>query len=267
MPIRTLYAQDFPAYLEEERDRPGDLWVFHHLPKTAGTSLAMEIRPILGRSIAFNIDYLDETIPFRTKLDMAVDAGIEEARHTRPRFATGHIRGNHIDRLRRELAPVKVFTLLRDPVRRTISDYRYQLSPAHPLADSVRRDFPTLADFVTTEAGSDYQFRHLCLHKDEPVQELIERVDATYAFVGTIETYPLSFHVLMRLLGSRKNPTVRFNRGAPPNPDEEPSPDLTARIRAANQKDQAIYDYFTRRILNARNATWEALRSSLFTAG
>lgn len=267
MPIRTLYDRGLPAYLEEERDRPGDLWVFHHLPKTAGTSLAMEIRPLLGRSIAFNIDYLDETIPFHTKLDMAVDTGIEEALLVRPRFATGHIRGQHIDRLQRQLPSVKVFTLLREPVRRVISDYLYQLSPAHPLADMVRRHFPTLGDFVKAEAGSDYQFRHLCLHLDEPVQELIERVDATYAFVGTMETYPLSFHLLMRLLGSRKNPTVRFNRGMPLSPEDEPSPELTARIREANQKDKAIYDHFSRRIVKSREAMWEALRANLFTDG
>lgn len=266
MPIRTLYDQGLPAYLDEESDRPGDLWVFHHIPKTAGTSLAIEIRPLLGRSIAFNIDYLDETIPFPAKLDRSVDTGISDALIERPRFATGHIRGHHIDRLRRELAPVKVFTLLRDPVRRMISDYRYQVSPAHPLADTVRRHFPTLPDFLEAKAWLDYQFRHLCLHPDEPVQELIERVDATYTFVGTIETYPLSFHMLMRLLGSRKSPTVRLNRGKPMDPEEEPSAALLARIREANQKDQAIYDHFSRRIVKTRDATWEALRMNLFTA-
>ncbi len=51
---------------------------------------------------------------------------------TRCRSFSGHIRRPHIDFIQTELPGTRFFTLLREPVARVVSDYRYCLSPSHP---------------------------------------------------------------------------------------------------------------------------------------
>jgi hypothetical protein len=77
---------------------------------------------------------------------------------------------------------------------------------------------------------------------------------ASYDFIGIQELYPLCFRTLTTLLGAPAWPTVRENVGAG---EEAPgvTPEMAARIRAANPLDVALYQAVAPR--------WQRLREAL----
>lgn len=259
MPIATLYERGIAEFLAEERDRPGDLWLFLHIPKTAGSSLGTELGQVLNPAKHIGVDYLDASKPFLTKLDESVEAFIAENAAQKYRLGYGHIRAKHVERIRGSFPQVKPFTMLRDPVRRVISDYQYQRRPMHPLHKEFTERYASLESYVEDPISHDVIFNHLALAPDEPVQEVINRVNATYAFVGTLETYPMSFRLMFRLLGANRGPTVHERKSNTTEQEFEPRPSVLKAMRDRNARDIAIVDHFRLQTGNRRGEVWKVL--------
>lgn len=260
MPIGTLFDHGVGAYLAEEGDRPDDLWLFLHIPKTAGSSFGAEIASVLSPSCNIQVDYLTGEKPFLAKLDDAVDGFIGDLERQRFRFATGHIRARHVQRIRQAHRHTKVITMLRDPVKRIISDYGYQRTPMHPLHAQFRDRFPTLESYADDAISRNSMFEHLALDPDEAPAAVVERIEKTFAFAGTLETYPMSFRLMFQLLGAPRTPTMH-ERKAQPSTESAAAPDprLIAKIRDANSRDIFIFEHFRHRLAGCREAVWSGL--------
>jgi hypothetical protein len=249
-----------------ESAAPGALWLFLHIPKTAGSSLSAELNEL--RPPYSNLHLSDEDYraaagggaPFARLLDRHVDDFIASERRVRHRSVSGHMLLPQAIRIAEAVPGTRLFTFLRHPVDRVVSDYCYQLSPGHPAHATFRVRHPTFQSYLAS-ADTDKMHRHLSLHPGEGVDEVIARVGETFAFVGIVEMYPFSFNVLTRLFGEGRMPKRR-ERVAPPEARAavEMTPELRARILEANARDLAIFLHF-RDLLIGHRDSWLAMQA------
>lgn len=263
MPVGRLGTLPLERFISESAALDA-LWLFLHIHKTAGSSLSAELGEL--RRPYCNI-HLDDAQELRAGvssdvrlalLDPHVDAMIEADRRTPFGSASGHLSGVQAERIRTAIERTKLFTFLRHPVDRVTSHYRYQRSPLHPPHETFLARYPTLASYVEEGADDNLMVRRLSLGPDEPVDAVIERVAATYAFVGIVEMYPLSFNILSRLFGEDRMPTRR-ERVTPPgtDPDAVLTPELRRRIAGRNEGDMRLYTHF-RDLLEPHRLSWRA---------
>lgn len=245
MPISTLFEQGWNAYRNEEQDDEQSLWFFLHIPKTAGSSLRTELVSILRPNANIVVDYLAPVQSFDQRLDQAVADFIERSKTTRYRFASGHLRGVHLERIAAARPDLRLVTMLRNPTDRVISAWRYMRTPAHPPYERFRIEFPTFESFVESEHSQNEIYRRLARDPSEPADAVIRRLRSTFSFVGLIETYPLARRTLRALLGARPG-HMSYQRKTEDTGDNavEPSADLLRRVAALNAKDWEIYRHF-----------------------
>jgi hypothetical protein len=248
MSMRMLMDGDFDRYFDPSRTR-GAFWVFQHVPKTAGSSLREEVVQALREfrpETNIHLDGTDTSIPWHARMDQAVSGFAGALRVGDYRFASGHLFARHVAALRAARPDARSFTLLRDPVRRFVSDYRYQRSAMNPDHETFRREVPTLEAFLALGWSADSMARHLLppdlLRRGDAAAALDHLLD-DFEFVGVQDDYAFSFAILRRLLGLRREPKVRqrSNPPTPDNPTEVPEA-LAARLEAAHRFDRALYD-------------------------
>lgn len=258
MSMRLLLDGAFERYFDPARTA-GALWVFQHVPKTAGSSLRGELAAALTPNAHIHLDGTDPAIPYHDRLDAAV-AAFAAGEAARPcRFVSGHIFERHIRGIRAAAPPARIITYLRDPVARFISDYRYQRTPMSPGHEAFRRAYPKIEDFLALDWTGNQITRYLLpealFHARDAAAAADHLMDG-FEFVGLQEDYGLCFVALARLLGIQRVPTERQreNPSTPDNPAEL-GPETRARIAAAHTFDQAVFD-----ILRAR---FQAVRTEL----
>jgi len=250
MKMSDLFDGQFGRFFgAAHQDDP--LWVFVHVPKTAGSSLNGELQPILSPNHHIFINYAtldpaEAAQSYEQLFDAAVDRFIDAAKSRRYRFCTGHINAPQLLRIAGALPHVRPVTLLREPVSRYISDYRYQRSPMHPGHEAFRAAYPRIEDYLRLESDwNKIATTLLPAHVREAadpaacVQWLLE----TYSFIGIQEHYDLSLHALSWCAGMPRRSRVR-RRINTPTPENEValSDELEAEVRARNALDLAIYD-------------------------
>jgi hypothetical protein len=245
MAMRLLMEGAFDSFFDPQRTR-GALWVFQHVPKTAGSSLRGELAAALVPNAHIHLDGTDPAVPYHDRLDRAVEGFVADLARKPCRFVSGHIFERHVARIRRAAPQARVVTYLRDPVARFVSDYRYQRTPMSPGHEQFRRDFPRIEDFLALEWTGNQTTRYLL------PEALFAAKDATKAadwladnieFIGLQEEYGLCFVGLCRLLGIHRVPTER-QRENPSTPDNPATltPEQRERVQAANAFDLAVFD-------------------------
>lgn len=257
MSASLLRTHSLPSFIDAARD-PDAFCLFLHIPKTAGSSLGQEIASHLRPYRNVRLDYLDQSLPHHVKRQRAVDALVAELEGgLKLRSASGHITMRQAMQVKRAHPPTRIVTFLRDPVARTISDYRYQRTPAHPLhADFIRR-FPTIADYVRAEPSRDKMWKRLVARPTEDVAAGLELIERNVTFVGLVERYELSVSVLFRLFGVEVLPEAHVRRTQDTGENRvENTPDLSALILDMNRKDAALHAHFSA-LLEPRAAEWE----------
>lgn len=245
-------------YLDANRDRPGALWLFLHIPKTAGSSFRAELASRLQPDRNIVVDYEDETVPFLDRLQNVVSDFASDMDGVR--FASGHIFRSHAAFIGERHPDLRIVTMLRNPVARVVSDFRYARTPQHPPYRDFIREFPTFADYVNSPASQNKIHEFLRRTPTDTVEEVIRDVEQTFTFLGVTEMYYLSCRVLFTLLGDTKNPSV-YERRTEASEDNQIG-DLEAlmpAIREYNAKDFAIYDYFHDKLRRCRDAILRAL--------
>ncbi len=257
MILQSLYDGCFQLYFDELLSRT-PLWLFVHVPKTAGSSLNGELQPILKPGHHVFVDYTQlDRRSFADLLDEAVDKFITLAQVRRYRYCTGHLAARHVARIGAELQDVCPVTLLRDPVARFVSDYRYQCSDMHPGHEQFVADHPGIESYLDLPGEWNKIAGHLVPdHLRGDTQACVDHVAASYAFVGIQEAYALSLRLLTTLVGAPRRPAVfrRVNTPAPGSEIHLP-PTLVEKIRLRNALDVEIYE--------ALNARFQAVAPAL----
>jgi hypothetical protein len=257
MDVNDLFGGRFDTYFEAAHT--GDpLWVFVHVPKTAGSSLNGELMPILSPAQHLFIDYskLDVSEAGRSYeelFDDVVNRFIERSKVKRYRYCTGHINAAQVQRIKEQLPNTRPVTLLREPVSRFISDFRYQRSTMHPGNEQFREQYPTIEDYLKLKGDWNKIATTLLppeLQAGESVQACVDWLISTYAFIGVQEMYALSLHTLSWFAGVPKRSKVR-RRINDPTPDNDVvlTYDLQEEIRGRNWLDVAIYDAIAPRFM------------------
>lgn len=224
------------------------LWIFLHIPKTAGSSfrlaLASEVKP------EYNIS-IDKTRGIQKRDDAfgeAIDEFLAKEKDRPFRFASGHLKMAEALRIRAAIQrPVKFITILRDPVDRVISEFRYQCTSTHPQHQEFLHSFPTLDSFVTHPRSQNKMRRHLAM-PGETVEATISRLEVDFSLVGVVEFYPQFVQRCSELVGEQL-PYVRervTQRTA--DNDIDVTEAQRMKIRQLNQLDQQLWQHFRDRI-------------------
>jgi len=130
------------------RGRAGDVTFFLHIPKTAGTSVVACLRArARGR--------------WRVRMNGAEEAGLLET-IPRERWAgvglvEGHLPWEVVDLVAGLVPrPVRIVTMLRDPIERVLSFYSYVCATeGHHLRDLYGEAPPPLREFLTLESSRE----------------------------------------------------------------------------------------------------------------
>ena len=208
--------------------------IFIHIPKAAGQTM----RSVLARQ------YPRHGV-VATNGGIIPTGNLERA--DSPRIWMGHLHYGFHEHLRG--ASVYV-TMLREPVSRVLSLYRYIATNArHPLHHHVAQN--GLIDFVSSQVDAeevqDGQTRQIAGVTDgTPGPSSLVRREAnladTFAAVGLVERFDESLVLFKRRLGSRMPFYVRKNV-TPRLPVEEDTNEALEIIRGRNALDTELYEY------------------------
>jgi len=263
--LQLLFDGEFERYFDAAgTGKP--LWLFVHVPKTAGSSLETEIEAILKPSANIEIDYTDSSKSYHVALDEAVDRFITSHKEVNYRFATGHIVGRHGITLRAAIPGIRCFTVLRNPINRIVSDYRYQRSQMNQARDAF---IATTPDFETYIARKHVHNKSSVALVPKPLvdagktAEVIDYVMNNFAFVGLQEMYPLGLRTLTSLMGNPRAAEAKVRVNTEADNQVNMTPELEAELKKLNAIDFALWQAITQRWRTIR----DPLRDYLSTRG
>lgn len=260
MSFASFATADLRTYLQSVQ-APDALWFFAHVPKTAGTSMSFELNGLRPPYANITVDYDREDIPHDLALRQAVGrfcAGpVGETR-----AASGHVPAELLGEVARARAHTRFFTILRDPVRRVISDYTYQTTPEHPPFEAFRKRYPTIEDYVLTPTEQNKMFFFAAgEHHVRDFDAAYRAIEQRFSFIGLVELYDMSFNIITRLMGTPALPTEhRRVTNAEARARVPLTPALIALIRQVNDLDQRFYDRVAGAMV-ARLADWQRLQA------
>ncbi len=186
-----------------------------HIPKTAGTSLRFLISDALEHSQQESPPVIGIDQP---DLGMLYFQGLAaHAKRVLPRLfqpglhmLSGHFRYRDIIPVladRRE--QISLVTTLRDPIKRTISDYCYSISAVHDGQEAFKQAYPTFEHYTQNAGEMNKQFDFLRPFEDAPLDVTIESALQNLDFVGLTERFEGDAGQLLEGLGlERLKPRV-----------------------------------------------------------
>ena len=219
---------------------------FVHIEKCGGTTLIAMLRQ------AFFLDHFD-VIPRDRRGMRFTPEDLEHVRRLRPsvKSLAGH--SIRLDARLHEHAPVRYFTLLRDPVKRYLSDFEH-LGKRFLLKDHVHEGDDCFERWLDMTERHDFQSKAIASTAD--ANRACELLDSHFAVVGTVEEYADFLLALGEVV------TRRFDVRLPPPPDARNvrgnQSDVVAqrarlldrygdRVDAANRQDLALYRHVARK--------------------
>jgi Galactose-3-O-sulfotransferase len=218
--------------------------VFLHLPKTGGSTLSTVLRWQYRHVPPEGILRLSE------RGADEVDA-LPAERRARLRLVMGHFPfgiDGHLP------MPVQYLTMVRDPVRRVISTYRYvQARPEHPLHEALTSPSMSLADYVTSDVHRSQVENALTRQlagRDEDDDDDVTEHDLEVAtenlhrcfVVGLTERFDETLILLKRRLGWRTPFYFSRNVSDPTSAREEINADTIQLVRDRNALDLRLRD-------------------------
>ncbi len=234
--------------------QPDDVLLYVHIPKTGGTSLIS----ILDARFPEN-----EIFPLHSPSteDYFFTFSLDELR--RYRFVRGHFRFGPYDRhIYKHIAQNPIcITMLRDPVQRTISEYRHIARVSHhPLHDGLVASETPLHDFLVQPQyygyitnrqarsvigiypGWPWDFNRPKTLSDETLLVFAQQRLEQFAFVGLMERFEESVQLLMHTFGwSPAEEIPHLNVATDPLPDGLiPSQEMQV-ILSKTEIDRQIY--------------------------
>jgi hypothetical protein len=257
MSLGSLAEHDLERYVSENQDT-GKCWFFVHIPKTAGSSFRSELASLLSPNYNVHIEGDRRPVSYSQKIIDATKRFNERLKRQPCRFASGHIPVSTLAKHVQGWQDLKLLTMLRDPVQRVISDYRYQTTPEHPSHLEFLERFPSFGSYVETEWTANRMFEFLRPSADATLQQCVDFIVARFAFVGVFEMYPLSIRLVTRLMGQERWPSQHLRKTVETEHNRiEPSPQLLDRIRQLNELDLELYNVFHAKLASIPQAMFD----------
>lgn len=235
--------------------RKGVMWVFHHIPKTAGSSLTRELRFCFPPYKNIHYDQFDDDVDRHEGLAQAVDSFLAEHADRNFRSCSGHLRAKHLRTIRDSVPEARMFTVLRDPVERYVSEFRYMRTSAFPNHQQFVERFADLSDYIEAPESHNKQWNFVTSANREASLEEIQSIFNRYSFIALVEQLDDCFEYLTGLTGFPKRPSTHVNKTTTTGDNTVTvTPELRAQILSANAKDAALYDAVTSILTEQRDA-------------
>ena len=252
--LSALFARDFDRYFACV-GAGAPLWLFVHVPKTAGSSMTAEAESILKPSFNIDIDHTDGTRTYQAKFDAAVQDFIARHAAQHYRFCTGHINARQVEMIQAGIAELRCFTMLRNPMARLVSDYRYQRSAMNTAQAQFIANTPSFEAYVArphvhNKIALNLAPREMVLAGD--VAGCVDYITNAYSFVGLQEMYPLSLRVLTTLMGETRTPEAKVRVNKNDSDQVEMSAELELELRTKNAVDIGVFQAFVARYREIR---------------
>ena len=247
------------------RDEGVPTIIFLHIGKTAGTTMRRVLRRQFpaSKTLLIRNRAIKERDPdaqgLRREQTLAFFAEMPESQRAEARLILAHtVFGlhKHVPR------PSTYITMLRDPVRLTLSQYHYVVrNPNHPLHAGATAEGATLESYVTGGSAleaDNSQVRAISGDLDTPFggcsEEMLERakrnIEERFSFVGITERFDESLILLRRTFGWKPPYYVAAN--VTPASRKEPVPESTrGLIEEMNTLDRRLYEWSGERFSEA----------------
>lgn len=230
------YAPSRVAQDQYKADR--EVMLFVHIPKTAGLSVGRSLREAFDRFHSVAWDNIPQS--FRAVARHAIyQQTCRDERHV----IMGHFGWPEMQMFRNHEMPMKCGTILRDPVARTISNYNYNCSSAHPANEQFRKRFPSLDAYVA-DLPNDVQVTQ-ALGLINSFENVLEKLLRYYSFLGVTEHLSASLSHFGRSHGLRKLHEYRENVGANRS-DQSISSGIIKKIEMRSHNDKKLHDLIMR---------------------
>jgi Sulfotransferase family len=175
--------------------------VFVHIPKSSGST----IRAILSRQYGVDhILYFEPSSPRWNTSTSAQDFLIENVKKRNIELITGH-HSYGIHNILRE--PCRNFTIIRNPIKRLLSDYYYAFSyEHHRYRDEIRSGRITVEQFLTDPQFGVRNAQSKMLagrwqSRNGEAKAAIETAQHSFVAVGTTERFDESILYMAKVLG------------------------------------------------------------------
>lgn len=242
-------------------------YFFLHIPKTAGSTLNAILDDNFDPVKIFDI-YTDDE---RTALRNTTYDGMAQYDLIR-----GHFFIRNFTEILDGPLPFQVFTFLREPVARVISEYHFLKSwPKSHLYDYLNKNKVTLAEYVTSDApelrwrGCNTMVNSLSgigYSLEEGLDMAWHHLSERFIFFGLLERFDESILILSKHLELGRSFYERQNVRARPALHAV-TPDDVELIQEHNQADIALYDMASLEFDNRVKALGPGFKAevSLFT--
>ena len=204
------------------------VYIFHHIPKCAGTSLISALRRWFFVVKDYTRYYHPEELPYFIKHPVDIKA-LRSYHCLCGHFALPetHIHKRYPGVLHNR--NFKIFTFIRDPLEVKISLYYYEKKRGQREGVSLEQHLLERENYIAGVLDCTL----------DNYKEVLDR----YFFIGITEHVQLSMDKLAKLLNKRKVKLPVLN---PSRRDPQVSslpPEIINRFKAANELDYRIYDY------------------------
>ncbi|MEP3347646.1 MAG: sulfotransferase family 2 domain-containing protein [Litoreibacter sp.] len=178
-----------------------------HIPKTAGSSLQANLSWARGAihgndKGTISIDFPIANLPYFEGLARHAEQRLPELLSPGFQVMNGHFRYRDIAPVLGALRPqVSLVTFLRDPIKRTISDYLYSSSPRHKGRDAFVASYPSFESYCKNTGEMNKQFDYMRPFTNAPLDVTIESARRNIDFIGRTEQFDQDYTVLVDALG------------------------------------------------------------------
>lgn len=190
----------------DEYRATAEVMLFIHIPKTAGVSVGRSLREAFDHFHGVEWNNIPQS--FRQAARSAI---YQQTCRDRRHVIMGHFGWPEMQLFRNHEMPMKCGTILRSPVDRTISNYNYNCSSAHPANEQFRKRFPSLESYIS-ELPTDVQITQ-ALGLIGSFENALEKLIRHYTFLGVTEHLSASLSHLGRSHGLPKLREYRENVG------------------------------------------------------
>ncbi|HMS65641.1 MAG TPA: hypothetical protein PKD83_10365 [Ignavibacteria bacterium] len=223
------YLEKTPAY------------IFHHLIKCGGTSLAETIENWFQVEI--------DRVEFSGNVNNFIKYKLNTLNLTSDNCIISHFQFDGVflhqryPELIEKKNEYKIFTFIRDPLNFRASLYYYtkndEWNTGYPLEEVISNDENLISKLIPCDENN--------------YKEVLDR----YFFIGIVERMQESFDILAELLNKKKLTLPFANRSEKDDQLSKLSPEFISEFKRKNKLDYMIYDYCTEKldetILNVRN--------------